>query len=88
MIKKINGIVIIIASTLRKWTTSCQVESYFTKNPPNPAPNPLERKLRRTVAEITFGAESESNQLIASMVGDPRTKMLPIAAKMEPARQR
>ena len=56
--------------------------------PPRDAPRPLDKRLMRTVTDMTLGAEPTPNQFKANIVGHPKIKIFPIAAKTDPSRQR
>lgn len=52
--------------------------------PARDAPVPLDRRLIKTVAEITLGTDCESNHLIAKIDGELSMNTFPIAQKTDP----
>lgn len=76
-----------MASNFKKLIICSLVASLGSIKPPKAPPSPLDSKLKRTVAEITFGADPASNQFIANIVGEPMRNILPIAESADPNRQ-
>lgn len=70
----------------RESTLSCPSVLKLMSSPGRAAPKVIDTRLAMTPRKTAVGIEETLNQLVASLLGEFRTKMFPTAAKAEPSK--
>ena len=88
IIKSSTGIVMTVAyQKSNPLTSSIVLTSFLIMKPGRAAPIVIESKLKLIPVKATKFTAEDLNQLIATLLGLLRMKILPIAAKADPNRQ-